>query len=133
MSTAEPQHLRIPFIPISLNEWGNMHHMARAKAKKNFTQAMRLCLRSQKPRFVTGRVDIHIRFVWPDLHGRDVDNRAKWVLDALVGLAITDDNWKVIRTLTLSGACDRNCQERTEITITPIADEEVATCLDHWV
>jgi Holliday junction resolvase RusA-like endonuclease len=89
-------------------------HEARKAEKRKVIE--RLVAAGATP--VHGQIEVDLRFVWDDDRQRDIDNVAKFALDALVAAGIIDgDHHQVLKALHLSGACDKVGGKRTEITI----------------
>lgn len=89
--------ITLPF-PTSLNANSKKFKGARmSEAYRNWRDAARIELLSQRPKRIPGPVAVDIALVAPDRRIRDGDNLVKGVLDLLKRHVIDEDNNRVVK------------------------------------
>jgi Holliday junction resolvase RusA-like endonuclease len=74
----------------------------------------------------SGPVAVDALIYFPDERARDCMNIGKILGDALKGVIVTDDRWKVVRDARQrAGGIDRD-EPRVEITVTPLEQQDAA-------
>lgn len=115
------QIFELPFVQRSVNRWTNQHPMARAREKVKVEEMTKACLISQGARLIKGPVSIEFKLVFPVNRKRDIDNYvSKFVIDALKGTVITDDNSSIVQSLSVTFEVIPKCKEHTILTVTPL-------------
>jgi Holliday junction resolvase RusA-like endonuclease len=85
-------------LPLSLNEWQNLHPMKKARLKKQAEHDVYYASYNQRPPEPFERAKVRIKIFFPTMRRRDERNYdCKWLIDGLVtAKIIKDDNIDVI-------------------------------------
>lgn len=102
------QRFEFPFVHPSVNRWSRTHWAVRKNQKNTLIETAKAIVKASGGFVFPGAVEIYITLIFKDQRKRDIDNYScKWLIDALKGDVITDDNSEIVKALHISFEVDK--------------------------